>query len=258
MMTKTVRKFRAGFFASGILLVGSVAQAASIIDFDDNALANDSFYDPQQAEMWSSGNADFNHGWDFGCCWSGFSYSNKSDTTTAGFANDRSAITGDGVGSGQDNYAVGYTGSDNAFLEFDSAQTVLGAYFTNATYTYLAMAYGDDGNANPFVKGPFGEGDFLRLTVTGLDAAGAALDSLDFLLADGATIIDTWAWFDLTGLGEVHGLSFSLSSSDNGTFGMNTPAYFAMDSISTVPLPAGVWLFISALGVLGVRKRIKA
>jgi hypothetical protein len=37
---------------------------------------------------------------------------------------------------------------------------------------------------------------------------------------------------------------------------MNTPAYFAMDSLSIVPLPAGVWLFISALGALGVRKRI--
>ncbi len=202
--------------------------------------------------------ADFNHGWSttYDCCWSGFTYSNKSDTTTAGYLNDRSAITGDGVGAGQDNYAVGYTGNGDATLSFGSAQTVLGGYFTNVTYTYLAMVYGDDGNETPFVKGPFEEGDFLTLTITGLGFGGESLGSLDFLLADGANALDTWTWFDTSGLGEVHGLDFALSSSDNGLFGMNTPAYFAVDSLSIVPLPAGVWLFISALGALGFRKRI--
>jgi hypothetical protein len=243
--------------ATTILLAGASAQA-SIIDFDDNALLPDSYYDPQAAVTWTSGAADFNHGWSstFNCCWSGFTYSNKSDTTTAGYLNDRSAITGDGVGAGQDNYAVGYTGNGDATLSFGGAQTVLGGYFTNVTYTYLAMAYGDDGNATPFVKGPFEEGDFLTLTITGLGSGGESLGSLDFLLADGANVLATWAWFDTSGLGEVYGLDFALSSSDNGLFGMNTPAYFAVDSLSIVPLPAGVWLFISALGALGFRKRI--
>jgi hypothetical protein len=238
-----------------LLLAGASAQAATI-DFEDNSLAPDSYYDPQAAVTWSSGGAELNHDWNYGCCWSGFTYSNKSDTTTAGFTNDRSAITGDGVGAGQDNYAIGYTGSNDATLSFGSAQTVLGGYFTNATYTYLAMAYGDDGNETPFVKGPFEEGDFLQLTITGLGAGGESLGSLDFLLADGANVLDTWTWFDTSGLGEVHGLDFALSSSDNGLYGMNTPAYFAMDNLSIVPLPAGVWLFISALGALGFRKRI--
>jgi hypothetical protein len=251
------KKVRNILAATTILLAGASAQA-SIIDFDDNALLPDSYYDPQAAVTWTSGAADFNHGWSstFNCCWSGFTYSNKSDTTTAGYLNDRSAITGDGVGAGQDNYAVGYTGNGDAILSFGSAQTVLGGYFTNVTYTYLAMVYGIDGNETPFVKGPFEEGDFLMLTITGLGSGGESLGSLDFLLADGANVLDTWAWFDTSGLGEVHGLDFVLSSSDNGLFGMNTPAYFAVDSLSIVPLPAGVWLFISALGALGFRKRI--
>ncbi|TDJ44461.1 MAG: VPLPA-CTERM sorting domain-containing protein [Gammaproteobacteria bacterium] len=251
-------KIARSLLAAAILLLAGTATQAAVIDFDDNYLAPDSYYDPQAAVTWSSGGADFNHGWSttYDCCWSGFTYSNKSDTTTAGYTNDRSAITGDGIGAGQDNYAVGYTGNGDAILSFGSAQTVLGGYFTNVTYTYLAMAYGDDGNDTPFVKGPFAEGDFLTLTITGLDSGGESLGSLDFRLADGANVLNTWAWFDTSGLGEVYGLDFALSSSDNGLYGMNTPAYFAVDSLSIVPLPAGVWLFISALGALGLRKRI--
>jgi hypothetical protein len=255
MQVTKIKMARSLLAAATLLLAGTATQAA-VIDFDDNDLAPDSYYDPQQAETWSSGGADFNHGWDFGCCWSGFTYSNKTDTTTPGYTNDRSAITGDGVGAGQDNYAIGYTGSDDATLSFGGAQTVLGGYFTNTTYAYLAMAYGDDGNETPYVKGPFGEDDFFKLTITGLGSGGESLGSLDFLLADGANVLNDWTWFDTSGLGEVHGLDFALSSSDNGLYGMNTPAYFAMDSLSIVPLPAGVWLFISAIGALGIRKRI--
>jgi hypothetical protein len=242
---------------AAVLLAAAISTQAAVIDFDDNALASNSFYDPQAAVTWESGGASFNHGWndDFNCCWSGFTYSNQTDTTTAGFLNDRSAITGDGVGAGQDNYAVGFTGNDNAFLEFNNAQTVLGGYFTNATYTYLAVANGVDGNASPIVKGPFADGDFLTLTVTGLGAGGEALGSLDFMLADGANVLDTWTWFDTSSLGQVYGLDFSLSSSDNGQFGMNTPAYFAMDSLKVVPIPGAVWLFGSGLGLLGWMRR---
>ena len=76
----------------------------------------------------------------------------------------------------------------------------------------------------------------------------------------GANVIDDWTWFDTSGLGKVHGLKFSLSSSDTGQFGMNTPAYFAMDdlTVTAVPVPAAVWLFASALGWVAARKRLAA
>lgn len=241
------------------LAAASSPVAAAVIDFDDNLLAADSFFDPRADVTWSSGNASFSHSWNetFDCCWGGFTYSNQTDTTTPGFLNDRSAITGDGVGAGQDNYAIGTTGSSAPALSFGSAQTVRGAFFTNATYSYLAMANGDDGNDPAFVKGPFGDDDFFRLTVTGVDADGAALSSLDILLADGTNILDEWTWFDLSGLGVVNGLRFALDSSDVGAFGINTPGYFAVDNISVVPIPAAAWLFASALGLLGVRRRLQ-
>jgi len=238
------------------VLLGATAQAA-VIDFDDNALAPDSFFDPQANISWTSGGAAFEHSWNdtFDCCWGGFTYSNSEDTTTPGFANDRSAITGDGVGAGQDNYAIGTVGSGNPRLWFSQAKVVQGAYFTNATYSYLAMANGDDGNTPAFVKGPFSDGDFFELIVTGLDAAGAALSSTSFLLAEDANVISSWVWQDLSVLGEVSGLEFSLASSDNGAFGINTPGYFAVVEISVVPLPAAAWLFVSALGALALRRR---
>lgn len=255
-------KFRGSLFLATGMLLFSIVGHAAIIDFDDNVLTPDSFFDPQANTTWSSGGLTFDHGWntDFNCCWSDFTYSNKTDTTTAGFLNDRSAITGDGVGAGQDNYAVVTTGINNPQVMFGEALFVQGSYFTNSTYAYLAMANGDDGNDPAFVKGPFEEGDFFTLTITGLDAGGQALASKDFKLANGADILDSWSWVNLNSLGQVYGLEFSLTSSDSGEFGSNTPAYFAMDNltVTAVPLPAGVWLFISAFAALGVRKRLAA
>ena len=36
-------------------------------------------------------------------------------------------------------------------------------------------------------------------------------------------------------LGEVYGLSFGFESTDNGEWGMNTPAYFALDNLAYTP-----------------------
>jgi hypothetical protein len=51
----------------------------------------------------------------------------------------------------------------------------------------------------------------------------------------------------------VKSLEFSLNSSDAGVFGMNTPAYFALDDLNCVPEPATMILL--ALGGILLRKR---
>jgi len=51
-------------------------------------------------------------------------------------------------------------------------------------------------------------------------------------LRDEATayIINDWRYVDLTSLGAVAKIGFTLSSSDNGDYGMNTPGYFCFDN----------------------------
>ncbi len=229
---------------------------AAVIDFEDLSLAPESFFDPDITTTWMSGDATFDHEVSFGpCCWSGFTYSNTSDTTTPGFINQYSAITGAGFGGGG-NYGVAFGGG--ARFTFGDATTVGGAQFTNTTYAYLAMAEGDDGNSPPFVQGPFEDGDFFEITVFGLDAASERTNSFSFLLADGADVIDDWTWVDLASLGVVYGLEFEFDSSDTGPFGVNTPTYFAIDdiSVSPVPIPAAAWLLGSGLlCLLGVKRK---
>jgi hypothetical protein len=98
----------------------------------------------------------------------------------------------------------------------------------------------DDGAG--FVKGPFSE--------TGFNGGP------DFLLTDGDGLVADWTWVDLQSLGLVSGLSFSMASSGLGAFGLNKPAYFALDDLTLSPTPvpvpaAALWLMGSALGALG-------
>ena len=71
-------------------------------------------------------------------------------------------------------------------------------------------------------------------------------ESVDFYLADyrfvnnaDDFIVSNWTYANLTDLGVVDTLQFSLASSDVGDLGMNTPAYFAMDSLAVIS-PAGL------------------
>ena len=241
---------------AALAMSSALSVQAAVAGFDDLALAPESYFYPQAQTTFSSGSAELVHNFtDYGggCCWSGFTYSNMTDTTTAGYTNQFSAITGGGV-NGSANYAIGNPGAYGVSrLDFATPSIVEGAYFTNTTYAYLSMRDGDS-----FAK-QFGIGDFFTLTVTGLDAADNVTGSVNISLARDINLVDMWIWNDLMQLGVVSALEFSLSSSDVGVYGMNTPAYFAMDNltaVSAVPVPAAVWLFGSGLlGLVGIARR---
>ena len=87
---------------------------------------------------------------------------------------------------------------------------------------------------DPYAK-KFGKGDWFLLTITGYDANDEVTGTKEFYLADlrdakTAYIINDWRYVDLSGLGKVSKLGFELSSTDNGEWGMNTPAYFCFDN----------------------------
>ena len=59
------------------------------------------------------------------------------------------------------------------------------------------------------------------------------LDTADiaFRLAEGEQVLGTWAGFDLSPLGEVSRVVFSIESNDVGEYGLNVPAFFCIDNI---------------------------
>lgn len=99
----------------------------------------------------------------------------------------------------------------------------------NTTYTYYAMSRGD-----AFCR-KFQEGDYFKLIAHGVKQGGGETTS-EFYLADckGNTedwFVTSWTNWNLSSLGEVIAIYFTMESSDNGAYGMNTPAYFALDAL---------------------------
>lgn len=229
-----------------------------VVDFDDLSLPENSFAPLPENINFTSRGINFTTGYDttYGS-WNNFTYSNKTDITTAGYLNDRSAISGSGLGLGQDNYAVAYLDSYNSVkptIVFNGITNVNSVYFTNTTYTYLAMKNGNDGYLG---LTPFDSEDYFTLIINGLAQDGSILNTQYFSLANGTNIINDWEQVNLSNLGLVYGLSFDLLSSDIGPWGMNTPAYFAMDNldIRPIPVPAAFVLFGSTLAIIASLKR---
>lgn len=216
------------------------ANAQQLATFDDVELEPASWYNGSDGSggftsggFWFPNN--YNPDW---ASWSGFSVSNMTDTLTAGYENQYSAITGGGSALSE-NYAVVYW-PGTLKMEFDSVVEITGFEVTNSTYTYINMR---DGDSNGFSK-KFGgtdgtEPDYLKLMVWGKDSLGNQTDTLDFFLADyrfdDSTkdyLVKTWEWVNLSVLGAVKELHFGMESSDEGNWGINTPTYFCIDNFT--------------------------
>lgn len=233
-------------YTLAITLAASISIHAQIktIDFEElNLPGANSFYNGSDlAGGFSSKGVhfeiDYNADWQ---SWMGYSYSNVQDATTPGFGNQYASFAGSGANQSA-NYAVFY---NQGKITFESAVTLHSLQVTNTTYTGLVMRDGD-----PYAKqfgsiydawgnldGTNGE-DFLKLNIYAYNDLQQIKDSLTFYLADyrfandaDDYIVSTWEQIDLSPLGAVTGLSFTIESSDMGEFGMNTPGYFALDDL---------------------------
>lgn len=226
------------FSTLSILFCAQFMLAQTIIDFEDVTVPLDSFLND------SGDNGGFTVGDLFlpnaisAFSWSGWSISNQTDTLTPGYLNQFSTRPGVGASSSA-NFAISFSVNNVLKLtEAAAGKTIEGMYITNSTYAYLSILDGDD-----FTK-KFGgvtgnDPDYFLLTIKSYRDGELSQDSVDFYLADYRFednaqdyVIDDWQFVDLSTLGPVDSLAFTLTSTDNSPqYGMNTPAYFCMDDV---------------------------
>lgn len=215
--------------------------------FDDVTLGSNGYWQGESGD-----NEMFSGGWFFTnyympeySFWGGFTASNHTDMSQSGLNAQYTAATGAGY-DGSTQYGVAYCmGVQTDVYAADGiAHAVTGCYVTNNLWAYQNMHDGD-ATATAF-GGPTGnDPDWFKLTATGKNANGQTVGTAEFYLADyrfanndDDYILNTWEWFDLSTLGAVHTISFSLSSSKNNSGGMITPAYFCIENFNgTAPTP---------------------
>lgn len=186
--------------------------------------------------FFESGNVQFPNMYStaYGGYWvSGWAYSSIQNDTVAGYTDLYASYAASG-NNNSSNYAVGQAGS---VLRNINGDTVSGLYATNGTYAALSMKNGD-GFAKKFGGTTGDDADYFVLTVKAWKSGTLKSDSVNFYLADyrdannsNDYIVKDWTFVDLQSLGAVDSLLFELSSSDNGAWGMNTPAFFCVDDV---------------------------
>jgi len=260
-----MRKHLLSIFA--IVLSTMASHAQTISDFEALSLSKpDTFYvnysHPGHDVGFTDGLAYFSCVYDTGfgsSYWSsGFAYSNMRDSATSGYLNQYAAKAYTGYG-GSNKYAVAYAGFSSVKVHLSGVgigNSVPGFYVTNSTYAYNSMRDGDAfarkfgdslGIGATYAAGHYP--DWFKLTIKGYLGGVLKSNSVDFYLADYRSstkyIVKDWQWVNLLPLGNLDSLVFSLSSSDTGMYGMNTPAYFCIDNF-TVNDPSSVSVIVPA------------
>jgi hypothetical protein len=163
--------------------------------------------------------------------WTGFAYSDQHDTVTVTNSPDYNYQYYIDVAESPTNiFAIAYV-SDSLNITFTKPINQVSLNVANDSYTAISMRNGD-----AYAK-KFGVGDWFKVTITGYSKKNNVGTTTAYL-ADFRTapyyILNTWELVNLSSFGTVDELSFKLSSSDNGAYGMNTPSYFCLDNIEGV------------------------
>lgn len=163
----------------------------------------------------------YNPGWD---SWGGFAFSTVSNVTDGSWLNQYAAAQ-----ARSNAYAVGYDGGWDPPPEiaFDLPAAPKSVRVNNTTYAALSIRNGY-APARAFTNG-----DFFVLTLTARDVEGTVVATTNHYLADfrtNRTFIQTnWSTLDLSWMPpDVVSLVGTMTTTDLGAWGANTPTYFAL------------------------------
>ena len=179
------------FFLAGIVLAfvscEKDTEIKDYITFEELDPGGEGYWNgSDESGGFTSGNAFFPNSFtDWGegmTSWSGFAYSNHSDRTTPGYANQYSCYAGEGAGKSE-MFALITIGDT---LTFTVPERVDKISVSNSTYSALSMKNGDD-FAKKFGGEEGSDPDFFHLIITGIDEEGQVTGTLTLGLADNVT-----------------------------------------------------------------------
>ena len=171
--------------------------------------------------------------------WEGFTLSKVSQDT----ANVFGCVANGGLAGVGTPYVIGYfsdwvtssQGYSSNIILFDQEYYPDYVYICQNSNTMKAISEGGVYNARPF-----NENDTLALIISAIDETYTETTSLIYYLAVDGEKNNGWVKVALHTLGKTIGLSFRMTTTDIGQFGMNTPLYFALDAltVNTNPVTA--------------------
>ncbi len=215
-----------------IALFINALNAQTIIDFESLTVPDVGYYNGStdysgsgeiETFIYEIEDADFyvNYSSEYGGYWTGLAYSNQTDLETADWNNYSAYATPAGGANESSVYVFAYSYFPDSVM-FDLPVSIQSVSITNSVWAYKYMT-GEDGTGHEYITG-----DFFILSIIGINPDGSHNDSpVAFFLGQDDNITDNWTNVDLSSLGNVKGLIFSLTSSDD-----MTPYYYCLDNLT--------------------------
>lgn len=165
-----------------------------------------------------------------GMSWEGFTLSTVSQDT----ANVFGCVANGGLAGVGTPYAIGYysewvsssQGYSSNIIDFNGEYYPEYVYICQNSNTMEGITHG------VFNSRPFTTEDTLTLIIQALDSSMLPTATTTYYLAIDGTKNNGWLKVPLTTFGKTSCLSFSMTTTDIGNWGSNTPLYFALDGLT--------------------------
>ena len=165
-----------------------------------------------------------------GMSWEGFTLSTVSQDT----ANVLGCVAKGGLNGEGTPYVIGYysewvsqsQGYSSNIIDFNGDYYPEYVYICQNSNTHKAITQGE------FNARAFTQEDTLALIIQALDSDMQPTATMTYYLAADGERNEGWTKVPLISLGKTSRLSFSMTTTDIGAWGANTPLYFALDALT--------------------------